>query len=124
MCLSEIHNKFDPPLPEEGVGFKVVQSSVGVATTFFCNVKYIVFPPDKWVVDAPTRQHLWDEDVTRQYDIGFHIFTKEEDALRYKYKCYGFTNLKVVKVKYRKVTTIGIQGGDAVVVAKEIKVCA
>ncbi|KKN78305.1 hypothetical protein LCGC14_0351640 [marine sediment metagenome] len=107
MCLSVITKITD--LPKWGVGYKSVDSKF----------RPMIFHYSRSLIVGQTYDDPQDYSLSRhQYRTGYHIFKSKKAA-----KCYQFDSPGIViKVRYSKVTAIGLQAEGEVIVARRITI--
>ena len=109
MCLNKITKT---NLDESGVGWKVFVMREGK----LCGD--IQSPNKRRVTNKWLREEDFRQCTGLRYSYGFHIFKSKEGAKKW---VYSFPNNdRVIKVKYRKGHTSGIQRGFNIIVAKEM----
>ncbi len=104
MCLSAITERYDPPLAEEQIAWKVVW---GPQTA----VMATPLPRGRWIFKDKIVAELTAESSGANYISGFHCWTSREVAVRVAERWNThrplFDKYSVVKVKIRGVTAKG-----------------
>lgn len=127
MCLTAAHTC--DPKQTKGKGYKIVASYIrwcpkGKKITYeflfksLGGVKTIQF--GKWLqAEDITGNRGIQSDCGTYYPAGFHVYRNKKEAIRELSKFNPLRRL--VRVQYRKVKTLGVQDGAAVIVADQIK---
>jgi hypothetical protein len=129
MCLHSITSRE----PEEcGVGYKVfVLQEDGGFTPLYRRGENYCYRSNEWITDPNqfplSRRAFWSSDqIDFQYETGFHLFTKFEDARELRRDFVYIKGVVVAKVRYRKAIVEGefhVAGMDfpsTCIVAKEM----
>lgn len=133
MCLSTVLEVFDPPQPEEIVGYKVFvlleERLVSIWQGKTCFLKESFYPKNRWLNEEPYRDV---PSCTRvrvdigtiaceSYPTGFHFFPSLVAAQTFR-KSLGtlMYDLHVYKIQARNIVAKGSERGFPCWVAQEI----
>jgi hypothetical protein len=111
MCLTTVTQ--GPNAEEEGEGWKVFNENYVVFDTtgrkvggHLCSpLKFFWFSSNRWEQDICFKKIKAEDGL--EYESGFHIFEKKEDAERYLASFVNPSQKVIKKIKYRNVTAKG-----------------
>lgn len=122
MCLSALKGVIDQPTDKEQVAWKVLRKRHVWTREDKKEIKYVspvfpsmmsAYPNGTWMQANTDAGDIEGGEGRFYYTPGFHVFQTREAARAYKRQewSYGDARLRIVKVKVRKVRTIGYQHG-------------
>jgi hypothetical protein len=123
MCLDFIEENYLKPMDREWkIGYKVmIKVSEGEFSFPYYEISHIC-KIGQHLIDTAEYRLSSNRDMSKIYLTGFHIFCNISGAqsfLKDNFASWDF--YKICKVKYRKITAIGIQNKSTCIVAREME---
>lgn len=104
MCLQTVMQQFTKD-NNFGIGYKKVNTIHGRPNSYETPNQCETYQAGKWL-KANTKSKLYTNNYVSPYRSGFHIFLNKADAEKYT------SGSKVIRVRYRGVTTFGLNKTD------------